>query len=72
VVTNFISADSYPTMNLVIPAYNYLMDELEIFKDQEARNSPLYTAANLCFDKLKEYYCKTDESPIPMVAFGKY
>jgi hypothetical protein len=70
-VTKFISADTYPTMNLVIPAYNFLMDELEKFMDVETTDSPLYVAARLCFEKLQHYYSRIDDSPIPLVTFCK-
>jgi hypothetical protein len=49
------------------------MDSLEQFIDTEINpNTPLARAAKLCFDKLQEYYVKSDDSPIPMVALCKY
>jgi hypothetical protein len=71
--TQFISGEEYPTINVVIPAYNFLMDSLDNFIEQEGDNeSPLKRAAQLSFNKLRDYYIRTDDSPISMVSFCKY
>jgi hypothetical protein len=59
-------------MNIVIPAYNFLMDALDNFIEIEGNtNTPLKLAAQKAFDKLQQYYVKTDESEISMTAFCK-
>lgn len=48
------------------------MDALDQFIDDEGnQNTPLKRAAQVCFDKMQQYYVKTDDAPISMVAFCK-
>jgi hypothetical protein len=48
------------------------MDTLEHFMEEEHASTSIHKAAKVCYKKLQEYYCKTDNSPIPMVAFSKF
>ena len=55
-------ASTYPTISLVYPMYNHLMDHAEkIMKDGKSSKS-LVAAAKVAWNKLSEYYNKTSES----------
>ncbi|KAF7728073.1 hypothetical protein EC973_006711 [Apophysomyces ossiformis] len=56
-----LSGSNYPTMEIVIPTYNVLMDKLDNYTSS---NSELQEAAAVCFEKLQKYYNMTDFAPI--------
>ncbi|KAG2216409.1 hypothetical protein INT45_009906 [Circinella minor] len=58
-LTPLISGESYPTMNLVITAYNRLLNVLEAHIEAWNDNWPeLSAAAKVGWVKLQGYYCK--------------
>jgi hypothetical protein len=51
-----LCAASYPTLAIAVPAYNFLIDKLEDYRDAPSSPGALKPAANAAIDKLKEYY----------------
>jgi hemoglobin-like flavoprotein len=60
--TNHISASRYPTLAAAVPVYNWLMNNIEDFRNTKERSNDVKEAAQKAFDKLSEYYSKTDSS----------
>jgi hypothetical protein len=55
-VTTFCSSSSYPTLSVVVPLYNSLMDHCESWKASTKFQSCFCDAVELCLSKLAEYY----------------
>lgn len=56
-----ISSSSYPTLSTVIPLYNFLLDHTENFMINNDESSFIHKAATKCYEKLLEYYNKTND-----------
>lgn len=66
VTTKYIEGFKYPTLSLVIPLYNKLMDTTEDLSMDFTKSTESRRAARLAFDKLINYYDKT--TPLYLVA----
>ena len=58
--TKHISYTTFPTLMSSIPIYNWLMDEIEDFQEDNNRSTKVKNAARAAMEKLKKYYQKTD------------
>lgn len=63
--TKHVSHATFPTLMSSIPIYNWLMDEIEDFQEDNNRSTKVKNAARAAMEKLKKYYQKTD---IPIYA----
>jgi len=54
--SNQLCAAGYPTLAIAVPAYNFLMDSLENYRDASSTSDAIKAATNAAIDKLKEYY----------------
>lgn len=74
VATNRITGQSYPTLGTVVPAFNYLFDNIEkIIARQdpyEHISDDIHAAAKKANEKLLKYYVKTDLSPACAISTG--
>ena len=59
-------ASSHPTINTAVGIYNFLMDELEDFKDKHQESVALGNAVEAAMDKLKPYYKECDATVYPV------
>jgi hypothetical protein len=57
-----MSGSSYPTLSMVIPLYNALIDHTEDHAFNDNEESLIKTAATMCRSKLLEYYNKTNNA----------
>lgn len=60
IATLEISKSSYPLLGETVPIYNYLIDMLEDFIDDENYNKDVIDAALKAKDKLQQYYPSSD------------
>ena len=58
-----MSSSSYPTLSMVIPLYNALIDHIEDYVNED-KDSFIKIAATRCRAKLLEYYNKTNDACI--------
>ena len=65
-ITTYIEATSYPTLSLVVPLYNKLLNLLEDVKLDRSKHQLIRKGASAGLDKLSNYYDKA--SPVIMVA----
>lgn len=70
-VTKVISGSTYPTLPTIIPAYNFLMDQLEDIT-RESNNSEIKAAAKAAYSKLQKYYARTSSATFYAVSISKY
>lgn len=74
VATNRITGQSYPTLGTVVPAFNYLFDNIEKIiarqKPYEHISDDIHAAAKKANEKLLKYYVKTDLSPACAISTG--
>ena len=66
-----MTAQSYPTLGTVIPAYNYLFDKIEDIMKDKAQSKIIRFAAKKCHTKLRKYYVRNDMSPACALGTGK-
>jgi hypothetical protein len=55
-----MSKTAYPTLGSSVPVYNYLIDNIEDFLDEEQRLNDIVIAANRAKDKIQKYYPTSD------------
>jgi hypothetical protein len=65
-----MSKSSMPTVALVFPIYNLLLDSVEKFVSESDKNNliTLFNAGEQCYNKLKEFYAKTDDCDLYPIA----
>ena len=63
-ITVIMSSSSYPTLSMVIPLYNALIDHTEDYISDDNNSSVIKNAATNCRTKLLEYYNKTNDACI--------
>ena len=61
-----MSSSSYPTLSMVIPLYNALIDHIEDYADKD-EDSFIKTVAIKSQAKLLEYYNKTNDACIIVI-----
>jgi hypothetical protein len=67
-----MSSAKYPMLSSVVPIYNYLIDELEVYCDNNDSSSKIVIAVKAGIEKLERYYAKTDDTSMySTVATGK-
>lgn len=57
-----------PTISIVFPIYNQLIDRVEAFKTESASEKSLCDAIDACNEVLKIYYSKTDDNDLYTIA----
>jgi hypothetical protein len=71
-----MSKSKFITLSSSIPIYNTLLEHLENLLDEnDEKYCPIlevHSALRLGYEKLKEYYVKTDDSFIYPIAISKY
>jgi len=55
-----MSEGHHPTLNYIIPVYNYLIDVIEDFIDNKNPSENVVLAANNAKNKLLQYYPTSD------------
>jgi hypothetical protein len=55
-----------------VPAYDWLMDNLEDFQDSDKCSPEIKTAIGSGMEKIKAYYKKTDDSYMYAIATSKF
>ncbi len=56
-----MSFAQFPTLGQSVPVYNYLIDKIEDFLDEEnTKSSDVVNAAKKAKDKLQQYYPSSD------------
>jgi hypothetical protein len=66
-----MSSAKYSMLSSVVPIYNYLIDELEVYCDNNDSSSKIVIAVKAGIEKLERYYAKTDDTSMYTVATGK-
>jgi hAT family C-terminal dimerisation region len=64
--SDHLCAASYPTLATAVPAYNFMLDKLEDYRDARSCPDAVKTAANAAIDKLKGYYSGTEAEIYPV------
>lgn len=68
--TNRVTAESYPTMGTVIPAFNLLFEKMTTIMDDKEASDVIKAAAKKCNDVLEKYYIRTKMSPVCALGTG--
>lgn len=66
-----MSSAKYPMLSSTVPIYNYLIDELEEYCDNNDSSEDIVLAVKAGIAKLEKYYEKTDDTTMYTVATGK-
>jgi hypothetical protein len=66
--TDCLCASSYPTLSTAIPIYNYMMDQVEDFRDTHSECKAIVEATSAAIEKFKEYYSKGSDAAVYPVA----
>jgi hypothetical protein len=64
--SKYLSATSHPTLATAVPVYNFMMDELEDYRDTSGCPDTLKAATDAAIGKLKVYYSKTGAEIYPV------
>ena len=64
--SSYLCATSHPTLATAVPVYNYLLDNLEDYRDAKGCPPTFKAAANAAIEKLKKYYVKTRAEIYPV------
>jgi len=64
--SDFLCASSYPTLAAAVPAYNFLMDKIEDFKEKHPESVAIGVAIEAAMTKLKPYYAKSNAAVYPI------
>ena len=66
-----MSTATYPMLSSTVPIYNYLIDELEEYCDNNNSSEDIVLAVKAGIVKLEKYYAKTDDTTMYTVATGR-
>lgn len=66
-----MSTAKYPMLSSVVPLYNYLIDELEEYCDNNDSSNEIVIAVKAGIEKLERYYVKTDDTTMYTIATGE-
>lgn len=66
-----MSSAEYPMLSSVVPLYNYLIDELVDYCDNNNGSNEIIIAVKAGIAKLERYYAKTDDTTMYTIATGK-
>ena len=64
--TKRMCSASHPTLATAVPAYNFLLDKLEDYRDANPGLETIEAATNAAINKLKVYYCKAGAEIYPV------
>ena len=67
-----ISVAKYLILVASIPIYDWLMDKLDEFKQENGRSQEMIKALEAGFEKLKKYYIKSDDSYMYVITTSKF